>query len=104
MEDLKFIACQLMYVLCCVCFHPIHSGHQVRLTYQPRVTQDEGHTGFLIHLSAVRALIFLARRIQSFLSLVDCEVGIGVLKIQSFSTTRWAFLFFYVYIYMKTGV
>ena len=32
------------------------------------VTQEEGHIGFLIHLpSAVRALIFLARRIQSFL-------------------------------------
>ena len=39
-----------------------------------RVTQEEGHTGFLIHLlSAVRALIFLARRIQPFLSLVDRE-------------------------------
>ena len=36
------------------------------------VTQEEGHTEFLIHLlSAVRALIFLARRIQPFLSLVD---------------------------------
>ena len=39
------------------------------------VTQKEGHTGFLIHLpSAVRALIFLARKIQPFLSLVDREV------------------------------
>ena len=39
------------------------------------VTQEEGHTGFLIHLlSAVRALIFLERRIQPFLSLVDREV------------------------------
>ena len=39
------------------------------------VTQEEGHTGFLIHLlSAVPALIFLARRIQPFLSLVDREV------------------------------
>ena len=39
------------------------------------VTQEEGHTGFLIHpLSAARALIFLARRIQPFLSLVDREV------------------------------
>ena len=39
------------------------------------VTQEEGHTGFLIHLlSAVRALIFLARRIQPFLSLVKREV------------------------------
>ena len=29
------------------------------------VTEEEGHTGFLIHLlSAVRALFFLARRIQ----------------------------------------
>ena len=39
------------------------------------VTQEEGHTGFFIHLlSAVRALIFLARRIQPFLSLVDLDV------------------------------
>ena len=39
------------------------------------VTQEEGHTGFFIQLpSAVRALIFLARRIQPFLSLVDREV------------------------------
>ena len=36
------------------------------------VTQEEGRTGFLVHLiSAVRALIFLARRIQPFLSLVE---------------------------------
>ena len=39
------------------------------------VTQEEGHTGFLIHLlSAVHVLIFLARRIQPFFSLVDREV------------------------------
>ena len=32
------------------------------------VTQEEGNTGFSIHLlSAVLALIFLARRIQPFL-------------------------------------
>ena len=56
------------------------------------VTQEEGHTGFFIHLlSAVRALIFLARRIQPFLSLADREVEFCVLTIQSFST-RWAFL------------
>ena len=56
------------------------------------VTQEEGHTGFLIHLpSAERALIFLARRIQPFLSLDDCEVEFCVLTIYSFST-RWAFL------------
>ena len=39
-----------------------------------------GHTGFLIHLpSAVHAFIFLARRIQPFLSLVDREVEFCVL-------------------------
>ena len=38
------------------------------------VTQDEGHTGFLRLPSAVQSLIFLARRIQSFLSVVDREV------------------------------
>ena len=72
-------------VCVCVCFLPIHSGHQVRWTYQPgshrrKVTQEKGHTGFLIHLlSAVRAFIFLARRIQPFLSLVDREVEFCVL-------------------------
>ena len=71
--------------MCVLCFLPIHSGHQVRWTYQPgshrrKVTQEEGHTGFLIHLpSAVRALIFVARRIQPFLSLVDREVEFCVL-------------------------
>ena len=59
------------------------------------VTQEEGHTGFLIHLpSAVRALIFVARRIQPFLSLVDREVEFCVLTNKSFST-RWAFLFWF---------
>ena len=44
------------------------------------VTHEEGHTGFFIHLpSAVRALIFLARRIQPFLSLIDREVEFCVL-------------------------
>ena len=46
------------------------------------VTQEEGHTGYLIHLpSAVRALVFLVRRIQPFLSLVDREVEYCVLTI-----------------------
>ena len=46
------------------------------------VTQEEGHTGFLMHLpSAVRALIFLAKRIQQFLSLVDRKVEFCVLTI-----------------------
>ena len=46
------------------------------------VTKEEGNTGFSIHLlSAVLALIFLARRIQPFLSLVDREVEFCVLTI-----------------------
>ena len=47
------------------------------------VTQEEGHTAvFLIHLlSAVRALIFRARRIQPFFSLLDGEVEFCVLTI-----------------------
>ena len=45
------------------------------------VTQEKGNTGFSIHLlSAVLALIFLARRIQPFLSLVDREVEFCVLR------------------------
>ena len=47
------------------------------------VTQEEGNTGFSIHLlSAVLALIFLARRIPPFLSLVDREVEFCVLTIK----------------------
>ena len=52
----------------------------VRLVDVPDgVTQEEGHTGFLLLPSAVLALIFLARRIQPFLSLVDLEVELCVL-------------------------
>ena len=60
----------------CVCMFSSHSFWTLSSLDVPAgVTQEEGHTGFLIHLlSAVRALIFLARRIQPFLSLVDREV------------------------------
>ena len=59
------------------------------------VTQEEGHTGFLIHLpSAVLALIFLAKRIQPFFSLVNGEVGFCVLTNQSFSTC-WAYILYF---------
>ena len=57
-------------------------GHTGGRSHRRKVTQEEGHTGFLIHLlSAVRALFFLARRIQPFLSLVDREVEFCVLLI-----------------------
>ena len=67
----------------CVCVFSSHSfWTSSSLDVPDGVTQEEGHTGFLIHLlSAVRALIFLARRIQPFLSLVDCEVEFCVLTI-----------------------
>ena len=46
------------------------------------VTQEEAHTGFFIHLlSSVRAFIFLGRRIQPFLSLVDREVEFCVVVV-----------------------
>ena len=46
------------------------------------VTQEEGHTGFFIHLPfAVHAFIFLARSIQPLFSLVDREVEFRVLTI-----------------------
>ena len=55
----------------CVC---VWSSHLfcVRLVGAPAgVTQEENHTGFLHLSSAVLALIFIARRIQPSLSLVD---------------------------------
>ena len=58
------------------------------------VTQDEGHTGFLIHLpSAVLTFIVLAIRIQLFLSLVDRKVDFCALTNLSFYTC-WAYIFF----------
>ena len=70
-------------VILCV---SVFSSHSFRtsssLDVPAGVTQEEGHTGFLIHLlSAVRALIFLARSIQPFLSLVNREVEFCVLTI-----------------------
>ena len=55
--------CAVMHVCVCVFFPFILD---VWLVDVPAgVTQEEGHTGFFIHLpSAVLALIFIARRIQ----------------------------------------
>ena len=78
---------------CCVVFSSHSFWTSSPLDVPAGVTQEEGHTGFLIHLlSAVRALMFLARSIQPFLSLVDREVEFCVLTIYSFST-RWTFFF-----------
>ena len=71
------------YVCVCVCVFSSHSfWTSSSLDVPAAVTQEEGHTGFLIHLpSGVRALIFLARRSQPFLSLVDRKVEFCVLTI-----------------------
>ena len=64
--------------MCCVAFPFILD---VRLVDVPAgVVQEEGHTGFLIHLpSAVLALIFFAGQIQPFFSLVERGVEFCVL-------------------------
>ena len=67
------------YAACCVCLCAFIMD--VRFVDVPTgVTQEEGHTVRFLHPpSAVPALIFLARRIQPFLSLVDREVEFCVL-------------------------
>ena len=67
-----------MILVCTVCvFSSYLFWTSSSLDVPAGVTQEEGYTGFLIHLpSAVHVFIFLARRIQPFLSLVDCEVEI----------------------------
>ena len=63
------------------CENSINQSSQ-KLDVPAGVTQEESHTGFFIHLSsAVRALFFVARRIQPFLSLVDRELEFCVLTI-----------------------
>ena len=69
------------------------------------VTQEEGHTGFFIHLlSAVRALIFLARRIQPFLSLVDREVEFCVLTTLIVLHPLGIFIFVFLFLSEKNTV
>ena len=71
----------LLYVYVCV-FSSHSFWTSSSLDVPAVVTQEESHTGFLTNLlPAVRALIFLARSIQSFLPLVDREVEVCVLTI-----------------------
>ena len=67
----------------CVCVFSSHLFWTSNSLNVPAgVTQEEGHTGFLIHLpSAVHAFIFLPRKIQPFLFLVDREAEFCVLRI-----------------------
>ena len=62
------------------------------------VTQEEGNTGFSVHLlSAVLALIFIARRIHLFLSLVDREVEFCVLTIDRSPPVGHFYFYFFVF-------
>ena len=64
-----------------VCVFSSHSFWTSSSLDVPGSHRRKGHTRFFIHIpSAVRALIFLARRIQPFLSLVDREVEFCVLR------------------------
>ena len=78
MLDVRTVAAKPRVCLCVFSSHSFWTSMDV----PAGVTQEEGNTGFSIHLlSAVLALIFLARRIQPFLSLVDREVEFCVLTI-----------------------
>ena len=73
------LLCLVAQVCACVCV-VIPFILYVRLVDAPAgVTQEEGHTGFLHLSSAALALIFIARRIQPLLSLVDRDVEFCVL-------------------------
>ena len=80
-HSLQLTTWAFIVVLCCVysvCVDIAFILHVDRLVDVPvGVTQEEGHTGFFNLPPAVHALIFLARRIQPFLSLVDREVEFG---------------------------
>ena len=85
-------------VCVCLCARAVLSSHlfilDVRVVDVPAgIAEEEGHTGFLHLPSAVLASIFLARRVQPFLSLVDSKVKFCVLTNYSFSTC-WAFFVF----------
>ena len=92
-------------VCVCVCFLPIHSGHQVRWTHQPGPHRGKVTQGFLIHLlSAVRALIFLARKIQPLLSLVESEVEFCVLTTLFIVLHPLGIFFFFKFLSEKNPV
>ena len=55
-----------MFVCVGVCFLPIYSERHVRCMYQPGVTQEEGHAGFiLISPSFCGACLYFSREKDS---------------------------------------
>ena len=83
LQYVMIIHTYIIHAYVCVCiFFPFILDISSSLDVPAGVTQEEGLTGFFIHLlSAVRALIFLARMVQPFLSLVGREVEFCVLTI-----------------------
>ena len=75
-REKMYLVFLFMSAACVLCVFSPHSFWTSNSLDVPAgVTQEEGRTGFLMHLlSAVRALIVLARRNQPFLSLVDRQV------------------------------
>ena len=63
-----------VYIILCVCVVLSFILDVMFMDVRAGVAQEEGQTGFLHLPSAVLALIFTARRIHPFLSLVDREV------------------------------
>ena len=70
---LVFLFMSAACVLCVFSSHSLWTSNS--LDVPAGVTQEEGRTGCLIHLLfAVRALVFFARRNQTFISLIDRKV------------------------------
>ena len=87
----------LLYVVCVLSSHFFWTSDL--WTHQPGVTEtkEEGHAGFLHLPSAVLAFIFIARRIQLSLTLVDRELEFCVPTNYSFFTC-WAFIYLFVFV------
>ena len=92
--------CVCVFMCVCVFFFSSHSFLDIKFVGRT----SRGHTGgeshrIFIHLpSAMRALIFLARRIQPFLSLVDREVEFlctnDLIVLHSLSIFIYLFIFY----------
>ena len=67
---------------------------------QAGVLQEEGHTGFLHLPSAVITLIFIARRVLPYLSLVDREVEFRILRTYEIIVLHLSGVSIFLYIYI----
>ena len=88
-----------MCVCVCVCVVILFILDVRLVEVSAGVTQEEGHTGFLYLPSAALAVIFIARRIQPFLSLVDHDVEFCVLT--KLIVLHLLGIYIYIYIYFS---